>query len=95
MQQHPHWRHAISEEFDALIRNGTWYLVPPPRGQNIIDCKWLFRIKRNPNGSIAHYQAWLVAKGFTQCPGVDYHETFALVVRPQTIKLILTIALGN
>ena len=93
--QIPQWRQAISEEFDALIRNGTWSLVPPPRGHNIVDCKWLFRIKRNPNGSISRYKARLVAKGFTQCPGVDFKETFAPVVRPQTIKLILTIALGN
>ncbi|PNX98781.1 hypothetical protein L195_g022038 [Trifolium pratense] len=93
--QHPHWRHAISEEFNALIRNGTWSLVPPPQDKNIVDCKWLFRIKRNPDGTIARYKARLVAKGFTQCPGVDFKETFAPVVRPQTIKLILSIALGK
>lgn len=91
--QHPHWRQAISEEFNALIRNGTWSLVPPPKNKNIVDCKWLFRIKRNPDGTIDRYKARLVAKGFTQCPGVDFKETFAPVVRPQTIKLILTIAL--
>jgi len=93
--QYAHWRQAISEEFDALIKNGTWSLVPAPPNQNIVECKWLFRIKRNSDGSIARYKARLVAKGFTQCPGVDFHETFALVVRPQTIKLILTIALAN
>lgn len=93
--KYAHWRQAISEEYDALIRNGTWSLVPPSSNQNVVDCKWLFRIKRHPDGSIAKYKARLVAKGFTQCQGVDFHETFAPVVRPQTIKLILTIALGN
>lgn len=92
--QHLHWRQAISEEFDALIRNGTWTLVPPPSGHNIVECKWLFRIKRNPDGTISRYKARLVAKGYTQCPGIDFKETFAPVIRPQTIKLILTIALG-
>jgi hypothetical protein len=91
--QHSHWRQAISEEFNALIKNGTWTLVPPPKHQNIVDCKWLFRIKRNPDGTIARYKARLVAKGFTQCPGIDFKETFAPVVKPQTIKIILTIAL--
>jgi hypothetical protein len=93
--QHTHWRQAISEEFNALIRNGTWSLVPPPPNHNIVDCKWLFRIKRNPDGTIARHKARLVAKGFTQSVGVDFKETFAPVVRPQTIKLILTIALGK
>lgn len=93
--KHAHWRRAISEEFDAFIRNGTQSLVPPPRDTNIVDFKWLFRIKRNPDGSISRYKSRLVAKGFTQCPDVDFKETFASVVRPQTIKSILTIALGN
>ncbi|GAU49317.1 hypothetical protein TSUD_367270 [Trifolium subterraneum] len=94
--QHTHWRQAISEEFNALIQNGTWSLVPPPPPNvNIVDCKWLFRIKRNPDGTIARHKAQLVAKGFTRSPGVDFKETFAPVVRPQTIKLILTIALGK
>lgn len=75
-----HWGQAISEEFDALIRNGTWSLVPPPRDTNIVDCKWLFLIKRNLDGSISRYKAELVAKGFTQCPRVDFKETFAPVV---------------
>jgi histone deacetylase 1/2 len=60
-----------------------------------VGCKWLFRIKRNVDGSISRYKARLVAKGFTQCYGVDFHETFAPVVRPQTIKIILALALGN
>ena len=80
--KHAHWRRAIADEFEALIRNGTLSLVPPKAGQNIVGCKWLFRIKRNSDGSIARYKGRLVAKGFTQCPGIDFKETFAPVVRP-------------
>ena len=90
-----HWRKAMAKEFDALLRNGTWSLVPPTRNQNVVDCKWLFRIKRNPDGSIHRYKARLVAKGFTQTPGTDFHETFAPVIRPQTVKVILTLALRH
>ena len=89
------WRQAISAELDALIGNGTWTLVPPTKGQNVVGCKWLFRIKRNPDGSISRYKARLVAKGFTQSKGIDFQETFAPVVRPQTIKVVLTLALGH
>lgn len=89
----PHWRKACSEEFDALLKNGTWTLVPRDTTINLVGCKWLFRIKRNPNGTIARYKARLVAKGYTQTPGVDFKETFAPVVKPQTIKVVITLAL--
>jgi hypothetical protein len=90
----PHWSKACSEEFDALMNNGTWTLVPRNESNNLVGCKWLFRIKRNPDGSIARYKARLVAKGYTQLSGLDYKETFAPVVEPQTIKVVLTIALA-
>lgn len=93
--KHAHWRQAIADEFEALIRNGIFSLVPPKAGQNIVGCRWLFRIKRNSDGSIACYKARLVAKGFTQCPGINFKETFAPVVRPQTIKIILTLAISH
>ena len=62
--KHKEWRDAMCEELDALKKNGTWELVPPAAHQNVIGCKWVFRIKRNPDGSIARYKARLVAKGF-------------------------------
>ena len=67
--------------------------LPPP--QNIVSCKWVFRIKRNPDGSISKYKAHLVAKGFHQHPGIDFHDIFSLVVKPTTICLILSLALSH
>jgi hypothetical protein len=54
----PKWKKAMQEEFDALHRNKTWRLVPPSKGNNIIDCKWVFKIKRRSDGSIVVSRGW-------------------------------------
>ncbi|KAI4305008.1 hypothetical protein L6164_028399 [Bauhinia variegata] len=90
----PHWKQAMSEEFMVLLNNGTWDLVPPSSQLSPIGCKWIFKIKRHPDGSISRYKARLVAKGFHQMHGVNYFDTFSPVIRPQTIKLVLSIALA-
>lgn len=59
---------------------------------NLVDCRWLFRIKHHPDGSTDRYKACLVANGFTKCLYVDYDSNFSLVVKPTTICLVLTIA---
>ena len=69
--------------------------MPPRRGKNLIDCKWVFRIKRKSNGSIDRYKARLVAKGFKQRYGIDYEDTFSPVVKAATICLVLSIALSR
>jgi histone deacetylase 1/2 len=60
------WKAAMDEEYDALIKNGTWHLVPATHGQNVIDCKWVYKVKRKADGTIDRYKARLVAKGFKQ-----------------------------
>ena len=58
------WKNAMDEEYSALMKNKTWQLVPEQRGKNVIDCKWVYRIKKKADGSIDRYKACLVAKGF-------------------------------
>jgi hypothetical protein len=91
----PRWRQAMTDEFIALVSHDTWHLVPRPSASNLIGCKWVFRIKRNPDGTVDRFKTRLVAKGFNQRPGVDYTETFSPVIKPTTIRLILSIALSN
>jgi histone deacetylase 1/2 len=60
----PNWRGAMDEEFDALMKNKTWKLVPPREGKNVIDCRRVYKIKRKSDGSVDRYKARLVAIGF-------------------------------
>lgn len=64
----------MNDEYQALLNNNTWHLVPPKPGVNIIDSKWVFKIKYKPDGSIERRKARLVAKGFKQQYGLDYDD---------------------
>ncbi|MED6133957.1 hypothetical protein PIB30_117009 [Stylosanthes scabra] len=89
----PQWKQTMDTELQALNRCKTWSLVDPPHNAIIVTCKWVFALKKNPQGEILRYKARLVAKGFQQKKGVDYEEIFSPVVRPTTIRIIITIAL--
>jgi hypothetical protein len=85
----------MNTEFDALLSNGTWTLVPPIANTNIVGCKWVFHLKRKADGIIDRYKARLVAKGFHQQPGIDYGETYSPVVKPTTIQLVRSLAISS
>jgi hypothetical protein len=89
------WKAAMDSEFNALQKNKTWHLVPSTSGKNIIDCKWVYKIKKKADGSIDRYKARLVAKGFKQRYGIDYEDTFSPVFKAATIRLILSIAVSK
>jgi len=81
----------MQSEYDALLNNQTWTVVSLPPNRQSIGCKWVFRIKENPDGTINRYKARLVAKGFHQQQGSNFNETFSPVVKPVTIRLVLTV----
>lgn len=85
----------MNEEYKALIRNKTWTLATFPVGKKLIGYKWVHKLKRNTDGSIARYKAILVAKGYDQASGFDFSEIFSSLVKPTTIKIILSLADTN
>jgi len=89
------WRLAMQAEFDTLQANDTWTLVPRPPGVNLVTGKWVFRHKFKSDGSLDRYKARWVLRGFTQRLGIDYDETFSPVVKPATIRMVLTLALSR
>ena len=82
----------MQEELHALQENHTWDIVPCPSGVKPIGCKWIYSIKRRSDGSLDRYKARLVALGNKQEYGINYEETFALVAKMTTVRLVLAIA---
>ncbi|CAJ2652014.1 unnamed protein product, partial [Trifolium pratense] len=91
----PNWKAAMADEFDALIKNKTWELVPRPPDVNVIRSMWIFRHKKKSDGSFERHKARLVGDGRSQQVGTDCDETFSPVVKPTTIRTVLTIALSK
>ncbi|GKF92917.1 retrovirus-related pol polyprotein from transposon TNT 1-94, partial [Tanacetum coccineum] len=88
----PEWRQAMKEEYYALMKNRTWSLVPHASTTNVVDGKWVYRLKQDKNGAIIRYKARFVAKGCQQQPGIDFHEIFSSVVKSKTIRAVLSLA---
>jgi hypothetical protein len=87
----PQWIDAINSELKAHQENGTWSLVERNPGVKTIDSKWIFKLMRNPEGDVYRYKAQLCTRGFLQLRGVDYNETFAPVVRYDSIRVLLAL----
>lgn len=85
------WRGPIQEEYDALMENDTWEIVPCPPDRTPVKCRWIFKVKPAPNGTPPRYKARLVAKGFSQRPGIDFDETYAAVISHDTLRALFSV----
>ena len=85
----------MQEELTALARNQTWTLVPSPPNIDVIGSRWVFKVKQRADGSLERYKARLVAQGFNQRTGIDCGDTYSPVVKPATIRTVLTYALSK
>ena len=86
------WQQAMQVEYDALLVNNTWDLVPRRPDQHVIRTKWVYKIKQKTDGSIDCYKARLVALGFQQVSGVDFAEMFSPVIKPATVRVVLALS---
>ena len=86
------WYEAMKNELKSIEKNNTWSLTELPLGYKPIGLKWVFKLKKDPNGEVVKHKARLVAKGYVQRQGIDFEEVFAPVARLNTIRVILALA---
>ena len=86
------WIDACEDEIFSTEKNDTWLLVDSPLGVKPIGLKWVFKVKRNADGSIIKYKARVDVKGYVQKQGIDFDEVFTPVARIETIRLIIALA---
>jgi histone deacetylase 1/2 len=89
------WKHDMQNEYDTLLANNPWHLVPPSSNKNIINYNWVYRIKKLADGTTGRYKACLLAKGFKQRYDIDYEDTFSPVVKSPTVRLVLSISVSK
>ncbi|GAA0147333.1 transmembrane signal receptor [Lithospermum erythrorhizon] len=86
------WIQAMEVETQTLEINETWDIVDLPIGHRPIGCKWMYKIKRKPDGSVDKYKARLVANGFNQVEGINYFDSFSPVAKTVTMRVVLALA---
>ena len=78
------WKDAMNEEYQSIMKNGAWEIVPRPKDKSLVTSKWIYKIKHAADESIDKYKTRFLARGFYQLEGIDYEETFAPTTRYTT-----------
>ena len=88
--QQPVWVGAMVKEYDSIIINNAWEVVPRLVGKSVVGSRWTYKVKHATYGSVEKYKAIFVARGFSQAEGIDYEENFSPVARYSSIRSILS-----
>ena len=83
------WKDAMIEEYQSIMKNDVWNVVPRPEGKSVVNSKWIYKIKHALDGSIEKHKGIFVAHGFSQREGIYYEENFAPISRYTSIRSIL------
>jgi len=86
------WREAMQAEMQSIEQNQTWDVSDLLANQKAIGLKWVFKVKKDPDGKVVKHKARLVAKGYAQVQGVDFDEVFAPVAKIETVRVLLALA---
>jgi hypothetical protein len=86
------WKDAMIEEYDSILKNDVWTVIPRPHGKSVVTSKWIYKIKHAIDGRIEKYKARFVARGFSHKEGIDYGEIFSLVARYTSIRIVISLA---
>jgi hypothetical protein len=90
------WASARERERAQLKGYGVYSRVRKdqiPEGTRLVDTKWVYTIKRNADGTVEKFKARKVGRGFTQEYGINYDETYAQIMRPETWRMFLVVAM--
>ena len=85
---------TMVEEYQSIMKNDVWEIVPRPEGKSVVTSRWIYQIKHGADGSIEKYKARFVASGFSQKEGVDYNDTFTPLAQCTSIISIIAIDLA-
>jgi hypothetical protein len=85
------WHEAMEQELRSMSSNNVWDLVEILDGAKRVGCKWVYKIKYDYKGKIKRFKARLVAKGFTQREEIDYTETFSLVSKKYSFRIVMAL----
>jgi hypothetical protein len=82
----------MTKEYQSIINNDVWEIVPRPKNKDVVSSKWIYKIKHVSYRSIEKHKARFVARGFSQKDGIDYKETFSPIARYTSIRTIIALA---
>jgi hypothetical protein len=80
------------EEYDSIVKNSAWEIVPRPIDKSVVGSRWIYKVKKDANGSVEKYKARFLAQVFSQIEGIDYDDTFSPITRYSSIRSILSLS---
>ena len=86
------WKDVMLEEYNSILSNDVWEVVLRPQGKSWVTSKWIYKVKFSVDDSVEKCKARFMARGFSQKEGINYDETFALVARYNSIRVIIPLA---